>query len=78
MEKELKHGEVLKVDTGCVVAYTPTLDFDIEFVRGVKNLLFGGEGFFFARLTGSGKSMDTIIADQQAGKPDCGIWNLSS
>jgi uncharacterized protein (TIGR00266 family) len=55
IEKELKHGEVLKVDTGCVVAYTPTIDFDIEFVRGVKNLLFGGEGFFFARLIGPGK-----------------------
>ena len=55
IQKELKHGEVLKVDTGCVVAYTPTIDFDIEFVRGIKNLLFGGEGFFFARLTGPGK-----------------------
>src|SRR5580765_8705723 len=40
MQKELKQGEVLKVDTGCVVAYTPTLDFDIEFVRGIKNVLF--------------------------------------
>ena len=55
IQKELKHGEVLKVDTGCVVAYTPTIDFDIVFVRGIKNLLFGGEGFFFARLTGPGK-----------------------
>lgn len=55
IEKELKHGEVLKVDTGCVVAYTPGVDFDIEFVRGIKNLVFGGEGLFFARLTGPGK-----------------------
>jgi len=55
IEKELKHGEVLKVDTGCVVAYTPTIDFDIEFVRGIKNLVFGGEGLFFARMTGPGK-----------------------
>src|SRR5262245_20895503 len=55
IEKELKHGEVLKVDTGCVVAYTPNVDFDIEFVRGVRNLVFGGEGLFFARLTGPGK-----------------------
>ena len=55
IQKELKQGEVLKVDTGCVVAYTPTIDFDIEFVRGVKNVLFGGEGFFLARLTGPGK-----------------------
>lgn len=54
-EKELKHGEVLKVDTGCVVAYTPGIDFDIEFVRGIKNFMFGGEGLFFARLQGPGK-----------------------
>ncbi len=55
IEKELKQGEVLKVDTGCVVAYMPGVDFDIEFVRGIKNLVFGGEGLFFARLTGPGK-----------------------
>jgi len=55
MEKELKAGEVLKVDTGCLVAYTPSVDFDIEFVRGVKNWMFGGEGLFFARLQGQGK-----------------------
>ena len=46
---------MLKVDTACVGAYTPTIDFDIEIVRGVKNLVFGGEGLFFARLTGPGK-----------------------
>ncbi|MFN4312751.1 MAG: TIGR00266 family protein [Chitinophagaceae bacterium] len=55
VEKELAPGEVLKVDTGCVVAYTPGVDFDIEFVRGVKNWMFGGEGLFFARLQGPGK-----------------------
>lgn len=55
IEKELKHGEILKIDTGCVVAYTPGIDFDIEFIRGVKNWMFGGEGLFFARLTGPGK-----------------------
>src|SRR5258705_7897040 len=42
IEKELKTGEILKVDTGCVVAYMPTIDFDIEFVRGIKNLMFFG------------------------------------
>ena len=55
IEKELKPGEILKIDTGCVVAYQPTVDFDIEFVRGVKNWMFGGEGLFFARLAGPGK-----------------------
>jgi len=54
-EKELKPGEVLKVDTGCVVAYTAGIDFDIEFIRGIKNWMFGGEGLFFARLQGPGK-----------------------
>jgi uncharacterized protein (TIGR00266 family) len=52
--RELRPGEILKVDTGCVVAYTPTIDFDIEFVKGIKNFMFGGEGLFFARLKGPG------------------------
>ena len=55
LEKELHAGEILKVDTGCVVAYMPTIDFDIEFVRGIKNFMFGGEGLFFAVLRGPGK-----------------------
>jgi uncharacterized protein (AIM24 family) len=55
VEKILQPGEILRVDTGCVVAYTPGIDFDIEFVRGIKNWMFGGEGLFFARLQGPGK-----------------------
>ena len=55
VEKELKQGEILKVDTGCVVAYTAAVDFDIEFIRGIKNWMFGGEGLFFAKLQGPGK-----------------------
>jgi len=55
IEKVLVPGEVLKVDTGCVVAYTPSIDFDIEFVKGVRNWMFGGEGLFFARLQGPGR-----------------------
>ena len=50
IEKSAGAGEVLKIDTGCVVAYTPGIDFDIEFVRGVRNWLFRGEGLFFAKL----------------------------
>ena len=42
------------MDTGCVVAYTPDVDFDIQFVGGVKTALFGGEGLFFATLRGPG------------------------
>ncbi len=55
VERELKPGEIVKIDTGCVVAYTPSVDFDIEFIRGIKNFMFGGEGLFFARLQGPGK-----------------------
>lgn len=55
IEKELNAGELLKIDTGCVVAYTSGVDFDIEFVRGIKNWMFGGEGLFFAILRGPGK-----------------------
>lgn len=55
VEKELKAGEILKVDTGCVVAYTAGVDFDIEFVSGIRNWMFGGEGLFFAKLAGPGK-----------------------
>src|SRR6476619_5052991 len=55
IEKVLVPGEILKIDTGCVVAYTTGIDFDIEFVRGVKNWLFGGEGLFFAKLRGPGR-----------------------
>ena len=55
MEKELKAGEIFKVDTGCIVAYTAGVDFDIEFIKGVKNWMFGGEGLYFAILTGPGK-----------------------
>lgn len=55
VEKNLAPGEVLKIDTGCVVAYSPSINFDIEFVKGVKNFMFGGEGLFFAKLQGPGK-----------------------
>ena len=52
--KELKAGEMLKVDTGCIVGFTKDIDYDIEFVGGIKNTIFGGEGVFFATLRGPG------------------------
>lgn len=55
VERELLHGELLKIDTGCIVAFTPSCDYDIQFVRGIKNAIFGGEGLFFATLRGPGK-----------------------
>jgi uncharacterized protein (TIGR00266 family) len=55
IEKDLNHGELLKVDTGCIVAFTSSVDYDIQFVGGIKNTLFGGEGIFYATLRGPGK-----------------------
>lgn len=52
--KELAAGEVLKVDTGCIVGFTKDVDYDIEFIGGIKNSIFGGEGLFFATLRGPG------------------------
>ncbi|MCH4886897.1 TIGR00266 family protein [Acidaminobacter sp. JC074] len=55
IERELMAGEKLKVDTGCLVALEQTVDYDIEMVKGIKSAFFGGEGLFFAVLTGPGK-----------------------
>ncbi len=49
LQRELQPGEVLHVDTGCVVAYMPGVDFDIVRAGNVKSMIFGGEGVFFAR-----------------------------
>ncbi|MFL7813299.1 MAG: TIGR00266 family protein [Anaerolineales bacterium] len=55
IEKELAEGEILNVDTGCLVAFAPSVDYDIEFIGGFTNALFGGEGLFLAKMTGPGK-----------------------
>ena len=52
---DLVAGQKLRIDTGCIVAFEPTVDYDIQFVGGFKNALFGGEGLFLATLTGPGK-----------------------
>jgi uncharacterized protein (TIGR00266 family) len=54
-ERTLAAGETLRVDTGCIVAMQPTVDYDIQLVGGLKTALFGGEGLFFATLTGPGR-----------------------
>lgn len=53
-KKVLLVGEVLRVDTGCIVGFTQDVDYDIEFIGGIKNTVFGGEGLFYARLQGPG------------------------
>ena len=55
VEKELGAGEMLRVDTGCLVAFTKNINYDIEFVGNVKSAFFGGEGLFFATVKGPGK-----------------------
>ncbi len=54
-ERELQPGEMVKIDTGCLVALTSQVTYDIQFVGGIRNTIFGGEGLFFATLKGPGK-----------------------
>lgn len=69
LEKELMPGEVLKIDTGCIVAFTHSVSYDIQFVGGIKNTLFGGEGVFFATLRGPGKVwIQTLPISRLAGR----------
>ena len=55
VERELRAGEELHVDTGCLAAFTPSVSFDLITVGGIKSMIFAGEGVFFARLRGPGK-----------------------
>ena len=54
-ERTLSAGEVIRVDTGCIVAFQPSIQYDIEYVGKIKSALFGGEGLFFATLRGPGR-----------------------
>ncbi|OQP58482.1 TIGR00266 family protein [Niastella populi] len=68
-ERVLQPGELLRIDTGCLVGYTQTVDYDIQFVGGIKNTLFGGEGLFFATLRGPGKIwIQTLPISRLAGR----------
>jgi uncharacterized protein (TIGR00266 family) len=55
LERTLAPGETLRVDTGCIVAFQPSVNYDIQMVGGIKSALFGGEGLFFATLRGPGR-----------------------
>jgi len=80
LKRTLKAGEVLRVDTGCLVAFAPTVMYDIQFVGGFKNALFGGEGLFLATLSGPGdvylqslpfsRLADRIVAASRTGRGD--------
>jgi uncharacterized protein (TIGR00266 family) len=54
MKRELQPGQTLLIDTGCIVALTPNVNFEIQYVGKIKTALFGGEGLFFAKVTGPG------------------------
>ena len=54
-ERTLAPGELIRVDTGCIVAFQPSVDYDIQYVGKIKSALFGGEGLFFATLRGPGR-----------------------
>ncbi|MEO8154557.1 MAG: TIGR00266 family protein [Rhizobacter sp.] len=54
VRRELNPGQVLFIDTGCIVAYTPNVNFEVQYVGKIKTALFGGEGLFFAKVTGPG------------------------
>jgi uncharacterized protein (TIGR00266 family) len=78
VERTLEAGQTLRVDTGCVAAFSSTVDYDINFVGGFKNAMFGGEGVFLAKLTGPGtvylqslpfaRLADRIVAGQFANR----------
>jgi uncharacterized protein (TIGR00266 family) len=69
IQKDLAPGETLRVDTGCLVAFQETVNYDIQFVGGFKNALFGGEGLFFAALSGPGRVyLQTLPFSRLAGR----------
>jgi uncharacterized protein (TIGR00266 family) len=54
LQRDLQPGELVKIDTGCIVGFTGTVNYDIQLIGGIKNTVFGGEGAFFAILQGPG------------------------
>jgi uncharacterized protein (TIGR00266 family) len=69
VEFDLVAGQAIKVDTGCIVAFNESVRYDIQFVGGFKNALFGGEGLFLAELTGPGKCiLQTLPFSRLAGR----------
>jgi len=74
VKRELAAGQTLRVDTGCIVALDSSVSYDIEFVGGVKSAIFGGEGFFFAKLQGPGTAwLQSLPFSRLAGR----IWQAA-
>jgi uncharacterized protein (TIGR00266 family) len=82
VEKSLAAGGKIRVDTGCLVAFQESVDYSIELVKGLKSAIFGGEGLFFATLTGPGKIFlqslplarmaNRILSAARTGREDAG------
>jgi uncharacterized protein (AIM24 family) len=82
----LAANETLRVDTGCLVAFSPSVNYDIQFVGGFKNALFGGEGLFLTKMTGPGliylqslplsRLADRILAGARVAGQSSGGGNL--
>ena len=80
LKRTLNASETIRVDTGCLVAFAPSVEYDIKFIGGFKNALFGGEGLFMATLTGPGviylqslpfsRLADRIVAASSRGRSD--------
>ncbi len=69
LRKDLQPGELLKIDTGCIVGFTGGVEYDIQFIGGIKNTIFGGEGLFFATLRGPGTVwIQTLPISRLAGR----------
>jgi len=69
LKKDLQPGELLKIDTGCIVGFTSTIEYDIQFIGDIKNTIFGGEGLFFATLRGPGAVwIQTLPISRLAGR----------
>ncbi|MEO0496371.1 MAG: AIM24 family protein [Pseudomonadota bacterium] len=76
VEKDLDHGDVLDVDTGCIVALSQDVDYDIVRAGSVKSMIFGGEGVFFARLRGPGKVwLQSLPFSRLAGRMSATLGN---
>ena len=72
IERTLAAGELLRVDTGCLVALQPSVDFDIEYIGNIKSALFGGEGLFFVDSARAGTRLVTVLAFEPYGPPERG------
>jgi uncharacterized protein (TIGR00266 family) len=68
-QRDLAPGELLRVDTGCIVAFQPSVDYSIQLIGGIKSALFGGEGLFFATLRGPGRIwLQSLPLSRMAGR----------